>query len=92
MPTTMADRKKKRPPDPPPPKEAESAPEKGADRHLPRSMVALPPRMHRQLKKLAERNNRPVSWELRHVVQKHLEENGLWPPAGDEDESAAGPP
>lgn len=49
------------------------------DRHLSRNMVRLPPAVHRQLKRLAERNNRPLSWELRRIVIDALEQNGLWP-------------
>jgi hypothetical protein len=58
----------------------ESKPEVPPDRHLSKTMVRLPVDVHAQLKKLAERNHRPLSWELRMVLIKHLEENGLWPP------------
>jgi hypothetical protein len=54
------------------------------DRHKARNMVALHPDLHRQLKKLAERNNRPLSWELRKLIIDHLEQEGLWPPEPEE--------
>jgi hypothetical protein len=54
------------------------------DRHASHMMVRLPEDVHRQLKLLAERNNRPLTWELRGVLIKHLEENGLWPPGPEE--------
>jgi hypothetical protein len=50
------------------------------DRHLPFRFVRLPEQLHRQMKKLAERNNRPLSWELRALLIEHLTANGLWPP------------
>lgn len=53
---------------------------KGGDRHLSGAMIRLPEDVHRQLKKLAERNNRPATWELRALVIKALEEAKLWPP------------
>jgi hypothetical protein len=53
------------------------------DRHLSHHLVRLPADVHQQLKKLADRNNRPMSWELRHLVIRHLEENGLWPPPAE---------
>jgi hypothetical protein len=53
---------------------------KAGDRHGPRNLVNVPPEVHAQLRKLAERNCRPISWELRLALIKHLEEAGLWPP------------
>ncbi len=60
------------------PKPAETP--KDADRHLPRSMVSLPPDLHKQLKKLAKMNNRPLSWQIRLILVAELEKEGLWPP------------
>lgn len=55
-----------------------------ADRHVDRNMVSLPGDMYRQLKTLADRNGRPVSWEIRLLIKKHLEANQLWPPTSDD--------
>jgi predicted DNA-binding protein len=44
-------------------------------------MIALSPELHQQLKKLAERERRPLSWEVRYILTRYLEENGLWPPS-----------
>lgn len=54
------------------------------DRHLSHAMVRLPADVHQQLKILAERNNRPLTRELRALIIRHLEENDLWPPEGQE--------
>jgi 5-methylcytosine-specific restriction endonuclease McrA len=42
--------------------------------------VLLPADAHRQLKKLAEREKRPVNWQLRLIVEDALQAAGLWPP------------
>jgi predicted transcriptional regulator len=47
------------------------------DRHLPHKVVRLDPNLYNLLKVLADRNKRPVSWEIRLALAKHLEENGL---------------
>jgi hypothetical protein len=57
---------------------------KAEDKHAPRSMVGISPQLHQQLKILADRNGRPVSWELRLLIQRHLEANGLWPPEAEQ--------
>jgi hypothetical protein len=50
------------------------------DRHQARALVGIPLDVHQQLKRLAEKNNRPLTWELRAALVKFLEENGMWPP------------
>jgi predicted transcriptional regulator len=50
-----------------------------ADRHRSKAMVRLDDEVHAQLKKLAERNNRPLSWEIKSILIKALERAGLWP-------------
>lgn len=56
------------------------APEESKGDRAARSMVAVPPDLHEQLKKLADRNGRPISWELRRILKRELEQEGLWPP------------
>jgi hypothetical protein len=56
-----------------------------ADRHRPRRTVSLAPELYDQLAVLADRNGRPVYWEIRRALQEHLRENGLWPPAAAEE-------
>jgi hypothetical protein len=49
-------------------------------RHKPRKMVPIQERLHALLKELAERNDRPMSREIRTAIISHLEKAGLWPP------------
>jgi hypothetical protein len=51
------------------------------DRHRRRQMIGMSPEMHQQLHKLAERNGRPLSWEVRRILMQALAEAGLWPPS-----------
>ena len=46
-----------------------------------RKMLWIADEIHAQLKLLAEKNDRPMSREIRAAVIKHLRESGLWPPA-----------
>lgn len=55
------------------------------DRHKSREMIGIERRLHQQLKKLAAKNNRPITWELKPLIIKLLEENGLWPPPEGEE-------
>jgi hypothetical protein len=49
-----------------------------------RSLTAPQAGLYDQIAALAERNGRPVSWEIRFALQELLERNGLWPrPAPD---------
>jgi hypothetical protein len=69
----------------PPAAESKPKPRTG-DRHRPRRTVNLPPELYDQLAVLADRNGRPLNWEIRRALQEHLRQNGLWPPpAGGED-------
>jgi hypothetical protein len=43
-------------------------------------MVSLTPKIYEQLQLLAEKNDRPLNWELRSIVLKALVAAGLWPP------------
>ena len=54
--------------------------EKSRDYHVSRKMVRLPPEIHRQFKILSERNDRPMSREIRTALIRHLRDAGLWPP------------
>lgn len=53
----------------------------GADKHASKKMFRVPDDIHRQLKILADRNDRPMSREIRAALIRHLRDNGLWPPA-----------
>lgn len=69
-------RKRGRPP--------KSAKPRSADRHADRRSVSFTTAMYAALGKLAEREGRPITWQARLMIQKGLEEAGLWPPpAGD---------
>jgi hypothetical protein len=56
------------------------------DRHLSHRMLRVPEDLYLQFKKLAERNDRPMSWELRRVLVELLTANGLWPPGEESQE------
>lgn len=58
-----------------------------ADRHKKRRMIGLHPREYDALKVLADRNNRPVLWQLRMILHDGLRAEGLWPPASAQDEA-----
>lgn len=58
---------------------AKKKPTAKKDRHTSRVLVGIPGDVHRQLKKLAEKNGRPLTWELRALIVKALETAGLWP-------------
>ena len=49
------------------------------DRHLPFKQVRVPLSLYRQLQELAERNDRPVSREIKRALEAHLKANQ--PPA-----------
>ena len=50
------------------------------DRHGPRRTISLRPDEYEQLQRLADRNNRPLLWQLRMILHEALREEGLWPP------------
>lgn len=56
---------------------------KKADRHKSRRTVALSDEMYEAIQQLANRNKRPVLWEVRLALEEHLRKAGLWP---DEEE------
>lgn len=62
-------------------KPVSAAVDRTKDRHKKRSSVNIPPRLHAQLVKLAERNTRPLNWQLRAIIEAALSAEGLWPPA-----------
>ena len=45
-----------------------------------RDAILLTGSLVRQIKKLAEREQRPVLWQARILLQQALEAEGLWPP------------
>lgn len=51
------------------------------DRHLPHKMVRVPLDVYEQFSKLADRNDRSISRELRRLMIEELKRQGLWPPA-----------
>lgn len=56
------------------------------DRHLSNKMVRVSGPHLEQLKKLAKRNHRPLSWELSLLIEEALKTNGLWPPEASEND------
>jgi len=51
----------------------------GKDRHLPFKQVRVPLELYRRLQALADRNDRPVSREIKRALEAHLRANE--PPA-----------
>ncbi len=49
------------------------------DRHTSKKMFRIEDDIHRGYRILADRNDRPMSREVRAALIKHLKENGLWP-------------
>jgi hypothetical protein len=72
-------RRKKPDEDTPIPATASMPASRPGDRHKPRRMVGLTPEEHRMLGELAERNVRPLLWELRIALKHHFAANGLKP-------------
>jgi hypothetical protein len=70
--------RKKNPPENTP--EPDPMPETAEEKRN-RMMVGVDPTIHQQLKRLAEKNGRPLTWEIRRIFLKALQENGLWPPS-----------
>src|SRR4051812_33595172 len=66
----MAKRKQSDQGNEPMPVEAPAPPKEGrsGSRHRPRKMVPLVPWVYRLLQRLAKSNDRPATWELRHLV------------------------
>lgn len=55
-------------------------PSRSADRHRKRHMIGLRPAEHDALQELADRNHRPLLWQLRLILHDALAAEGLWPP------------
>lgn len=53
-----------------------------SDRHKPHKMVRVPVDVYEQFRKLATKRDREISRELRRLMIKELETEGLWPPSG----------
>jgi len=51
------------------------------DYHQAATMVRLPDDIASTLRALAERNCRPLTWELRRIIIAQLQAEGLWPPS-----------
>lgn len=51
-----------------------------SDRHKPRRSVALPPELVDLVEALAEKNRRPLVWEIRIALEEHLRAAKMWPP------------
>lgn len=65
-------------------RDTSGTPKKG-DRHKgSRHTVTLRKDEYDQLALLAERNDRPLLWELRRILHAALKEEGLWPPEQSE--------
>lgn len=69
------------------PKQAEEPPisppaakPRRADRHKARHMMNVPDPHYAILQQLAERYGRPVSWQLRMILEAAFRAEGLWPP------------
>ena len=54
--------------------------ESAGDQHKAQKMFRAEDDIHAGYKKLAEKNDRPMSREIRAALIKHLKENGMWPP------------
>lgn len=67
-----------------PPKEpdvnATQGTSRSADRHKHKRMMRVPDVLANALDKLAERHDRPVSWELRRAIEAYLREHNALPP------------
>lgn len=62
-----------------PPKKTKKSGDKA--KRKPRRMIGFPPRLYDQLERLALKNNRPISWEARLLMEEILEQKGMWPPS-----------
>lgn len=71
----MANRKRPQPPKKP----EDKVPAATTDRHSSKKMFRIEDDIHRGFKILADRNDRPMSREVRSALVKHLRDNGLWP-------------
>ena len=63
-----------------PPSGAAAVQEQEQDRHKSKKMFRLPEEWHAAYKALATRNHRPMTWEIKIALGKHLTENGIESP------------
>ena len=49
------------------------------DRHKPRRTISFPLDLYDALSKLAEKNQRPLQWQVHLVLKAALIKEGLWP-------------
>jgi hypothetical protein len=66
----------------PKPEDASISAPRTESRHLNRHMMNVPDPYYANLKALADRHKRPLTWELRIALERHFAENGL-PPIPD---------
>lgn len=59
---------------------AAKADKRQGSRHKARKMVALEPAIYDLMQQLADRNNRPLRWQVQHVCVQALIDAGLWQP------------
>jgi hypothetical protein len=74
---------KKKPTDKPAGKPGRGRPQKPVDERQTdrqKNMVRVQDDVHELMKQLAERNSRPLSWEVRLALIAHLQAAGMWPP------------
>ncbi len=51
---------------------------KSKDRHKPRKMIAIDPKVHAAIVALAKANRRPVTWEIEGILIEALKIAGYW--------------
>ena len=58
---------------------------KTGEPNQPRDMhtISLTAEEYQQLKELADRNSRPLIWQVRLILHAALKAEGLWPPPAD---------
>lgn len=62
---------------------AAAKPRRTGDRHTgTRHTITLSRELYEALGRLADANRRPLLWEARLALEKHLADAGLWPPSG----------
>jgi hypothetical protein len=79
----MGRKKNHRPADEAPDVNATEGKGRGADRHKSKRLMRLPNDLAEALERLAERNDRPVTWELRRAVVAYLRANDALPEGYD---------
>ena len=69
-------------------KNPQAAPEPSPEPRKKRKMIGVPKRLHKLLTDLADKNSRPVTWQLRRMIEDEAKREGIPvpPPGADEDE------